>query len=219
MTPTAELELVADDPTTTSGGPRRLNLIMGSVAAVAVLAAAFLTGLFWPALTAPGDESAEAGFARDMSVHHAQAVSMAIIEYDRTSNVALKRIAFDIVVTQQGQIGTFNGWLDDWGLSARSDGPPMDWVPGSQNMLQADGRMPGMASEAEIERLRTLSGREVDILFCELMIRHHLGGIHMIDAVLDRSGNDKVVALATTMRNVQQAEVGTLEMFLRDLRG
>ena len=53
----------------------------------------------------PGDDSAEAGFARDMIVHHAQAVQMAEIVRDKTQSDDMGLLATDIAPTQQAQIG------------------------------------------------------------------------------------------------------------------
>ncbi len=46
------------------------------------------------------------GFVRDMSVHHAQAVRMSEIAHRRSDDRALSYLAFDILSTQQGQIGS-----------------------------------------------------------------------------------------------------------------
>jgi hypothetical protein len=59
----------------------------------------------------PGDGSAEAGFARAMMVHHAQAVGMAEIVRDKTENEDVRILATDIALTQQAQIGQMQGWL------------------------------------------------------------------------------------------------------------
>ncbi len=51
--------------------------------AVMVLLAGVALSAFWLlAPSAPGDGSPEAGFARDMQAHHAQAVRMAMIIRD-----------------------------------------------------------------------------------------------------------------------------------------
>ena len=39
--------------------------------------------------------------------------------------------------------------------------------------------MPGMASPEELNELWTKSGKEFDVLFLQLMIRHHQGGVMM----------------------------------------
>ena len=76
----------------------------------------------------PANDSADVGFVRDMSVHHAQAVEMANIAYRRTDDPDIARLARDIADTQQFQIGMMTGWLDIWGLPVSSDQPLMSWM-------------------------------------------------------------------------------------------
>ena len=69
-------------------------------------------GLLGPRLRTPGDDSAEAGFLRDMSTHHRQAIHMAMVEYDRGQDPWLKRMGYDIATSQQYQVGVMEGWLN-----------------------------------------------------------------------------------------------------------
>src|SRR3954470_19426249 len=48
----------------------------------------------------PAADSADAGFARDMAVHHQQAVEMSYIVRDRTADEDIRRLAYDIAQTQ-----------------------------------------------------------------------------------------------------------------------
>lgn len=78
---------------------------------------------------APGLYSADAGFARDMAVHHQQAVEMSFIVRDRTKDDAVRGLAYDIANTQANQRGMLLGWLDLWGLpKVVADEPPMSWM-------------------------------------------------------------------------------------------
>ena len=142
---------------------------------------------------------------------------MAMVEYDRGQDSTLRRIGYDIATTQQYQVGVMEGWLAEWRLPQTTDRAPMAWVPGSKDMLQPDGRMPGLASTDELARLEAATGKDADILFCQLMLRHHLGGIHMIDAVLAESDNDRVRELAEQMRQAQQGEIEALRELLKVL--
>lgn len=195
----------------------RARVLTTALAALVLIALGFAAGWLTPTLRAPDDGSAEAGFARDMSVHHAQAVHMAFVEYDRGGNQTVRRLAYDMATSQQYQIGVMETWLTQWGLPLTSDKPRMGWVPGGSAMLQPDGRMPGMPTNDEMKRLENASGRDADVLFCQLMIRHHLGGIHMIDAVLKQTNDKRVRELAESMRVGQQGEVDILERLARDL--
>ncbi|MET9698788.1 DUF305 domain-containing protein [Streptomyces sp. NPDC006529] len=78
---------------------------------------------------APGVSSPDAGFARDMAVHHQQAVEMSFIVRDRTGDEAVRSLAYDIANTQANQRGMLLGWLDLWGLPKVTPGePPMSWM-------------------------------------------------------------------------------------------
>ena len=101
------------------------------------------------ALGAPAEDSAEAGFARDMMVHHAQAVQMAEIVRDKTESEEIRTIAADIALTQQAQIGQMQGWLAVWGLPTTGPEPPMAWMGHPM-----EGRMPGMATPEQIDDLQ-----------------------------------------------------------------
>jgi uncharacterized protein (DUF305 family) len=203
---------------------RRARLFGAALVAVLLLVAAYAAGYATPHFTAPGDDSPEAGFARDMTYHHSQAVRMSFLEYDRgdatsTTGATLHRMAYDMATSQQYQSGVMESWLADWGLESVSTPATMSWVPDGKSMLQSDGRMPGLASDDEMKRLEAANGKDADILFCQLMIRHHLGGLHMIRAILDLTDRAEVVELAENMQRSQQGEVDQLRLLLKDLGG
>ena len=183
--------------------------------AVLAVAAVVLFGLaVWLYLSGrpPGDDSVEAGFARDMMVHHAQAVEMAEIVRDRTESEEIKILATDIALTQQAQIGMMQGWLDVWGLPASSTEPAMAWMG-----HPTEGRMPGMASPEEVNRLRELPPQEADVLFLRLMIEHHRAAIPMARTVLEQSNHPAVEELAGAIASSQRAEIETMQAMLQDM--
>ncbi|MPZ73582.1 MAG: DUF305 domain-containing protein [Nitriliruptorales bacterium] len=160
----------------------------------------------------PAQRSVEVGFARDMSVHHAQAVEMAELVRDRTRDPELRQLAVDIALTQQAQIGQMCGWLDIWGHPPISAGPRMAWMHDP-----VDGRMPGMATTAEINRLRRLRGDEADALFLRLMIKHHRAGVAMAEAALERTDEPVVRRLAEAVATAQASEQQVLMRMLNDV--
>jgi uncharacterized protein (DUF305 family) len=197
--------------------PRRRALLLGALAAVVALVIGYLGGLIVPRLSTPDDNSAEAGFARDMSIHHAQAVEMAMIAWQKSGNAEVREVAYDIATGQQAQIGIMQTWLVNWHLSPTGTRPKMAWMPNGTHELLPDGRMPGMATDDEINKLRGLTGTPLDVLFCQLMLRHHLGGIHMVSGLLSESHDKQVTDVATQMKNAQQNEVTNLRRILGDL--
>ena len=76
------------------------------------------------------------------------------------------------------------------------------------NGAQPTMGMPGMASEAELGALRHATGRDAEVLFLQLMIRHHEGGMLMAKALLSRSTRqDEGVGPAPSMESIYTSEV------------
>jgi uncharacterized protein (DUF305 family) len=190
--------------------PRRRALLLGALVAVFAVTVGYLGGLLTPRLSTPGDNSPEAGFARDMSIHHRQAVEISMITWKKSTDDQVLPLAYDIATVQENQIGIMDTWLVSWHLLPTGSQPRMAWMPNGTKELLPDGRMPGMATDAELKQLENATGTQLDILFCQLMLRHHLGGIHMASAIISLSHDRQVVDLATTMRNNQQGEVTNL---------
>jgi uncharacterized protein (DUF305 family) len=164
--------------------------------------------------TPPGD-SVDAGFLRDMVIHHEQAVTLAMIVLDRATLPAVREMAHDIATSQQQEAGLMTGWLQQWGLPASTTAPPMAWMTHRPaGAAGADPPMPGMATRGDVARLAVTRGRAADVLFCRLMLPHHLGALHMIEQVIERGHRPEVIALAEQMRVAQQREIGLLNRLL-----
>jgi uncharacterized protein (DUF305 family) len=194
------------------GKSRGASPLLLPVLAGAVVVLFGLSVWLWTAAREPGNNSAEAGFARDMIVHHAQAVEMAEIIDDRTENDRIETLATDITLTQQAQIGQMQGWLNLWDLPVAGTEPAMTWMG-----MSTEGRMPGMASQEEVNRLRDLPPEEADRLFLQLMIPHHKAAIPMANAVLERTSNPAVERLANAIVASQETEISIMQEMLRDM--
>ena len=209
-------ETPADDGARASA--RRFGTLAVALAVVVGLLLGYAGGLLTPRLTRPGDASVEAGFARDMTTHHAQAVEMGLIAFQRGTDQEVRNIGGDIALAQQGDIGTMQTWLRSWGLDPTGSQPRMAWMPDGTEMVR-DGLMPGMATPEQMAQLREAQGKDLDVLFLKLMIDHHIGGIHMVDALLDASDEPDVVQAAQTMKNTQQTELTNLQNALKRIQG
>jgi uncharacterized protein (DUF305 family) len=194
--------------------PRPRLLAVLAVTALVLAAAGFMAGRATGGAT-PADDSAAAGFARDMSAHHAQAVQMAELLRSRTDDPELQHLASDIALTQQAQIGQMQAWLDLWGLPALGEDQPMAWMDMPHPSMQA---MPGMASREEIATFAEQDGVDAERTFLELMIVHHQAGVDMAEGVLARTGVPVVRSLAQRIASSQQTEIETLQGLL-DVRG
>jgi uncharacterized protein (DUF305 family) len=166
----------------------------------------------------PAESSVDAGFARDMSTHHTQAVDMAGYTRDNTDDPSIQILARDIETQQYFQLGEMQGWLDNWGLSRTSALATMSWMAGHSH-LEPDGLMPGMATPAELDKLETLTGKPLDIYFLQLMIRHHQGGLPMAQYAAEQATEPYVRNLAQKMAQAQSNEIVQMEQMLRQLGG
>jgi uncharacterized protein (DUF305 family) len=193
------------------------KITLGVVAAVVVAVLGFTIGVAVGRPNYPGDDSPEVGFLRDMSAHHAQAVEMAMIAYQKASRADVRSLASDIAMTQKGQIGRMQGWLVLWGIDTNTPEHPMAWLPNGAAMMNGN-RMPGMATREEITQLQSATGEQVDILFLQLMGRHHVGGIHMVQGLLDLNPSpSEVKALAEEMKSAQEREIAVMTPILAEL--
>jgi uncharacterized protein (DUF305 family) len=161
-------------------------------------------------VAAPAESSAEVGFARDMMIHHAQAVDMAVLLRDRTEDPEMKQLALDILLTQQAQIGQMQGWLMAWERPIARVGPAMEWMG-----MPTTGPMPGMASPEQLNQLRELEGEAADELFLHLMIPHHVSGVDMGEAALELATRPEVRALAQSIVDAQVSEIAYMETLLQ----
>jgi len=201
--------------------PRNLRRALLAVIAVAALTISVAAGWLVGNRDQPssiGSGSVDAGFARDMSTHHDQAVQMAGYTRDHTSNSSIELLAFDIETSQYTELGQMQGWLDGWGLSRISSQPVMSWMTGHSH-VESDGLMPGIATPAEIDKLLRLTGKPLDLFFLQLMIRHHQGGLPMAQYAAEHAKEPYVRNMAQKMAQSQSNEIVQMEQLLRQLGG
>jgi len=195
--------------------PRWLLVVLGVVCTIALLGAgaalSVLTGVGTD--RPPAVDSVDAGFARDMATHHDQAVQMAQVVRDNSTDPAVRLLAFDVETGQLAQIGQMRGWLDAWGQTGQSEIPQMAWMGHSVSPGQL---MPGMATTSELGKLRGLRGKAMDVYFLQLMIRHHTGGLEMAQYGAAHASKTYVRTMSSAIVTAQQNEVVTMEHMLRE---
>ncbi|WP_246843066.1 DUF305 domain-containing protein [Allokutzneria sp. NRRL B-24872] len=222
----AAAEIGSDQPPGETSTAMRVLVVSVAVLAVLLLGAAggLLLGL--PGgHGVPASNSVDVGFAQDMSVHHRQAVQMAGWARDHSTDQAVRQIAFDIETSQLGQVGRMEGWLGLWDKpELPASGKYMKWMTGPEAVAHGHGAtnpndpgvdiMPGMYTQQEWQRLRSLSGRELDVMFLQLMLRHHQGGTQMMEYAAKYATNPQVKNLAQSMLLSQGKETQTLRTLL-----
>jgi uncharacterized protein (DUF305 family) len=174
------------------------------------------------------------GFAQDMSVHHQQAVTLVDVLAPGVDDDV--RVLADQIRTKQiFEIGQLTGWLQAAGAPPVAAHPMAwmttpdgaggaDWRHGGQTQtMSMPGResdamlMPGMASRADLVRLQGMKGRDNEILFLQLMYRHHQGGIDMAMYVFDHTKTGFVRQAALAMARDQGEECALMTSIMSRL--
>ncbi|GAB88864.1 DUF305 domain-containing protein [Gordonia rhizosphera] len=208
---------------------RRVIAALGVVVAVtAALTIGGVLGAAWQDHRTSADRShnpsaTDIGFAQDMSVHHDQAILMGrSLSRDVAPDVS--GLADRIVAAQTAEVARMRAMLLWFGAPLTSS-TPMAWMTdasghGHRTMgtsTSEEPRMEGMAGIGELTRLANLHGRAAEILFLQLMIRHHEGGLTMAVATHnDPTASETTRAMALTMIGEQGDEIGRMTMLLRD---
>ena len=196
---------------------RRAAVLLALVAVLAVGAGGFALGRGSAPdrRTTPGPAAVDVGFSQDMAVHHEQALYMAGLAPSR-GGPAVRAIARTILVDQAPEVGLLRGWLRLWDEPSVAD-HPMSWMRASMDHDMATGSraaMPGMASPAELRTLLSRSGRAFDVLFLQLMIRHHEGGIEMAQVAATHASLPVVRDAARAMVAAQVEDLGRMRALL-----
>ena len=139
--------------------------------------------------------ASEYAFLAEMVAHHEEAV-MAAGELQRSGRPEMREFGESIVESQTAQIDQMEGWLAEW---------------------YAD--RPGQVDYRPMMRdLSDLSGDELDRVFLEDMIGHHMAAVMMSQQLLARgvADHEEVEELAATIRDEQHDEIFQMQEWLRD---
>jgi len=134
----------------------------------------------------------EPAYLAEMVAHHREAVAAAG-ELARSDRPEMREFADSIATTQSAQIDQMTSWLTEW----YPDQPPAD---------DYDPMMRDLAG---------LSGDELDLVFLEDMITHHMAAVMMSQHLLLRgTEHDEVTSLARSIRDDQHAEIIQMQQWL-----
>ncbi|GAA4794310.1 DUF305 domain-containing protein [Streptomyces ziwulingensis] len=147
--------------------------------------------------------SADLAYARMMIRHHAQALRMTGLVPDRAESARVEALAERIAAAQGPEIAAMRGWLKTQGRPEREPGGGHDHAT-----------MPGMATEAQLKKLRAARGKAFDRLFLTLMITHHEGAITMATDVKGQGNNIRVEEMADDVVAQQTSEITRMRQML-----
>ena len=165
--------------------------------------------------------SADIGFAQAMTIHHQQAVLMSQLA-PTSVDAPVGNLAKSIEANQLQQVGQLQGWLQLWHAPLVPTTDPMAWMGDEHSMpgrpSSSGTAMPGMATQAELDRLQAARGTQANVLFLQFMIRHHEGGLSMAHYEAAHGRLVQVRALAASMVADETSEVQYMVSLLEHYR-
>ena len=119
---------------------------------------------------------ADVAFMQGMIGHHAQALEMTALLYERSTWQDIRMLAQRIDVSQADEINMMQDWL-----VVRDEGMAEHHAHGT--ML-----MPGMLTPDQMAELAAATESDFDRLFLEYMIMHHHGAVVMVEDLFASPG-------------------------------
>lgn len=179
---------------------------------VLIAVVGFACGVVGYLIGRPADPSfseVDVGFLADMTDHHSGALTLGFAYLPQGEDGTLTSMAREIIAEQSQEIGTMNGLLADAGDEETvGDGTAMDWM----GHAVPSRSMPGLATQADYDRLATETGLTADDDFSKLMIFHHDAGAEMAEFAAEHGSNDTVRALARQMAKTQRFEIAEMNL-------
>ena len=165
-----------------------------------------------PAAQPAGFNEQDVDFATNMIPHHQQAIEMAAMVPDRSTDPAVLKLASDISAAQGPEIETLKVFLVQWRQGA--DTPAPSESPDPHQGMDPSMDMQGMVDAAAIANLASLKGPEFDKLWMQSMISHHEGAIEMANAEIAGGANVDAKTLAQQIVTAQQGEITQMKQML-----
>lgn len=172
-----------------------------------------------PADAASAHNAADVMWVQMMIPHHQQAVEMAEMVPDRSTNPELIALASQIEAAQGPEIAQMTGWLEDWNAPA-TDATMDHSMPGmDHSMPGTDASMPGMdhggmMTAEQMTQLDESTGAAFDQAWLEMMIEHHVGAVDSSEKILTSGQSAQVKELAQSIIDGQQAEIDQMKAML-----
>lgn len=163
-----------------------------------------------PTPTTPSVNPADAEFVGHMIPHHYQALLMSQMAPTRSNDQNLIALASQIEVEQGLEISMMQAWQSWNGL------PVTDAETAYHHHLHDPMMVEqmGMATPQEMAALSAAQGTAFDVLYLQLMIRHHEGALGMIEDVLIHGSDEILAGWASDMLVTQQAQIYWMEDML-----
>lgn len=135
-----------------------------------------------------GPSASDKRFVGEMIPHHNVGVELLQIGQLRSNDVRVRRMIFEMGDYHHHDLHALEMYAQDWDVVESKE-------------------FDGNISNEELSHLRNLKGNEHDLLWLDLMIRHHEGALVIARRILDAGGNDSLQSMARGVIVVQADEI------------
>ena len=151
-----------------------------------------------------GYNDPDTAFAKGMLGHHRGAVDMAKIELKYGTDETMRKLAQDIIDSQQIEIDIMNKWL-----ASHPDAPKPK--PNTEAMQAAYAK--GM-NTMHSDMMLGIAEPEADMAFARGMLPHHIGAVDMAKVQLQYGTDEEMRKLAQDIIDAQQPEIALMQNWI-----
>jgi uncharacterized protein (DUF305 family) len=137
-------------------------------------------------------------FIDTMTHHHQGAIMMAQMVLKKSQNEELKKFAQKIIDDQQKEINQMKEWRDKW-FSGKPPAKNME-MPGMKDSMK-------MMSGDMTKMMDSMTGKDFDSHFLDMMIPHHQDAVTMSKDALRKAEHAEIKTLANQVIKEQEAEI------------
>ena len=160
-----------------------------------------MTSMHNEMMVSMGYNDPDTAFAKGMLGHHRGAVDMAKIELKYGTDEAMRKLAQDIIDSQQVEIDIMNKWL-----ASHPDAPKPK--PSTKAMQEAYAK--GM-NTMHSNMMLGIADPEADMAFARGMLPHHIGAVDMAKVQLKYGTDEEMRKLAQDIISAQEPEIEIMQ--------
>lgn len=160
--------------------------------------------------TSVAQSQLDAHYIEQMIPHHEDAIVMAELALEKSSNVQIRQLADDIIRTQRAEIEQMQQWYEEW-YDRR--------LPTGNDVMQQHGMMGrgGLHMSATDDDLQALAeSADFDRSFVLAMIPHHQMAVMMTSMMLQGTERPEMRELGDAVIEAQSKEIDMMRQWLED---
>ncbi|MEH1941444.1 MAG: DUF305 domain-containing protein [Nostoc sp.] len=156
----------------------------------------------------PADANLDLRFLDAMIPHHQGAVEMANVAQQKSKRPEIKKLADNIIKSQNQEITQMKQWRQAWYPKAGDKPMAYDSQMGHMMEMSSD-QMKAMMMSQDLGA----ADAEFDLRFINAMIPHHEGAVTMAKDVLSKSKRPEIKQLAQEIIKAQSTEIKQMQQW------